>query len=201
MIILDAGSGNGNGNDINYQKELIDSIIENMGNKDIVIKFQLFREAPPNIPLDWKVFGQAYKYAQKKGIQVTASVFDIDSLKFLQTFEIPFIKIACNSKYYKLAGGINTPLIVSYPSIAEMGKRANITPLCCVPKYPATIAEYEKNFPSHWMTKGISDHTEGFELYHKYQPEVFEKHYVLKHDKSNPDAGVYAMTADDWGEL
>lgn len=193
MIILDLGSGNGNGNDIGYQKELIDSLVD----KDVILKYQLFMDAPPNIPLKREVFRKAYRYAQIKHLQVTASVFDLDSLYFLQTFEIPFIKLANNQACYKLAGGINTPMIVSYSSIAEMGKRKLIKPLCCVSRYPAQVIQYERNFISYWLTQGISDHTEGFDLYHKYQPEIYEFHYVLKHSKDNPDGGKFAKVPKD----
>ncbi len=197
MIILDCGSGNGKGNDIGYQKELIDSLED----KDVICKYQLFMDAPPNISLKREVFRKTFNYAKKKGLQVTASVFDVDNLRFLQEFDIPFIKLANNPICYKLARLIHTPMIVSYPSIAEMGKRKDIKPLCCVSRYPAQAIQYEKNFISYWLTQGISDHTEGFDLYHKYQPEIWEKHYCLKHDKNNPDAGIFAMTFKDFGEL
>lgn len=194
MIILDAGSGNGQGNSIDYQKDLIDSL----EGKDVIIKYQLFLDAQPNISLKREVFRKAFNYAKKKNIQVTASVFDLDSLYFLQDFDIPFVKLACNSECYKLARVIHdTPIIVSYPSIAEMGKRKLIKPLCCVVRYPAQAIQYEKNFSSYWLTQGISDHTEGFDLYHKYQPEIFEKHFVLKHSKDNPDGGKFSITPTD----
>ena len=193
MIILDTGSGNGNGNDIGYQKELIDSL----AGKDVILKYQLFLDAPPNIALKREVFRKAYEYAKKKGLQVTASVFDLHSLYFLQDFDIPFIKLANNDKCRKLASRINAPVIISYPAEAEMGKRKLVKPLCCVSSYPAQTIAYEKRFSSYWLTQGISDHTEGFDLYHKYQPEIFEKHYVLKHDKNNPDGGKFACTPKD----
>ena len=201
MIILDTGSGNGNGNSISYQKELIDSIAEMKTDKDIVLKYQLFLDAQPNIALKREVFRKAYEYGKKKGLKVTASVFDLDSLYFLQEFDIPFIKLANNDKCRKLASQIDAPMIISYPAEAEMGKRKLVKPLCCVSSYPAQTIAYEKRFSSYWLTQGISDHTEGFDLYHKYQPEIFEKHYVLKHDKNNPDGGVFSMTPDDLGEL
>jgi sialic acid synthase SpsE len=201
MIILDTGSGNGQGNSISYQKEVIDSIADNKGDLNIIIKYQLFLEAGINKPLKRGVFEKAFQYAKKKGIQVTASVFDMDSLRYLQEFDIPFIKLANNDDCHKLARGIKTPMVVSYPAIAEMGKRDAIIPLCCVSRYPAQMVQYEHNFTHYWLTQGISDHTEGFEMYHKYEPSVYEKHYILKHDKTNPDGGVFAMTADDWGEL
>ena len=202
MIILDTGSGNGHGNDIEYQKELIDSVIPLAEKHDVVLKYQLFNSAPPNKPLKRDVFRYAYEYAEEIGINVTASVFDADSLRFLQVFEVPFIKIANNPSLHYLARQIHdTTLIISYPSTAEMGKRKNVHPLCCVSRYPAQMIEYEKNFTSYWLTQGISDHTEGFNLYHKYQPEIWEKHYVLKHDKNNPDAGKFAIIPNDLKEL
>ncbi len=193
MIILDFGSGNTCQNDIGKVRELIDSV----EGKDVIIKWQLFQEGGINIPLKRAVFEKAYTYANKKGLSTTASVFDIESLRFLKKFDIPFIKLANNPICYKLARLIHTPMIVSYPSIAEMGKRKDIKPLCCVSRYPAQAIQYEKNFISYWLTQGISDHTEGFDLYHKYQPEIWEKHYVLKHDKNNPDGGIFAMTPSD----
>lgn len=193
MIILDIGSGNGQGNDIEYQKDVIDSL----EGKDVILKYQLFQNVAPNTPLKRDVFRACYKYAKKKGLQVTSSVFDLDSLHFLQEFEIPFIKLANNPAVYSLARGIKTPMIISYSSIAEMGKRKLIKPLCCVSRYPAQPIQYMKNFTPEWLSQGISDHCEGFDLYHKYQPEVYEKHYVLKHDKSNPDGGVFACTVKD----
>lgn len=206
MIILDCGNGNHKGNDIGYQKEIIDSVApflcSSRTQQEIVIKYQLFLDAPPNIPLKREVFRYAYEYATEAGLQTTASVFDIDSLHFLQEFEdIPFIKLANSHACRKLANAINTPMIVSYSSIAEMGKRKLIKPLCCISRYPAQVIQYEKNFISYWLTQGISDHTEGFDLYHKYQPEIWEKHYCLKYSKNNPDGGVFAITPKELEEI
>jgi sialic acid synthase SpsE len=193
MFIAELGSGNTCQNDKGKVKEMIDSV----KGYDLIIKWQLFLSAPPNIPLKREVFRYAHEYAAEQGLQTTASVFDIESLEFLQSFEIPFIKLANNDKCRKLAGQINTPMIISYPAMAEMGKRKLIKPLCCVSSYPAKTVAYEKRFSKYWLSQGISDHTEGFELYHKYKPEIFEKHYVLKRNKNNPDGGKFAMTADD----
>ena len=197
MFIAEFGSGNTCNNDIGKVKEMIDSV----NGYDVVIKWQLFLNAPPNEPLRREVFRYAYEYATEQGLQTTASVFDIESLVFLQEFDTPFIKLANNNKCRKLASGIDTPMIISYPAPAEMGKRKLIKPLCCVSSYPAQTIAYEKRFPEYWLKQGISDHTEGFELYHKYKPEIFEKHFCLKHDKNNPDGGVFSMTPADLGEL
>jgi len=197
MFIAEFGSGNSCKNDLGIVREMIDSV----KGYDLIIKWQLFLSAPPNEPLKRDVFRYAYEYAADQGVQTTASVFDEDSLHFLQEFVIPFIKLANNDRCRKLAAQIDTPMIISYPAPAEMGKRKLIKPLCCVSSYPAQEIAYEKRFPEYWLKQGISDHTEGFELYHKHKPEIFEKHYVLKHDKNNPDGGVFSMTPADLGEL
>ena len=197
MIILDFGSGNGCGNEKKNIRKLIDSV----EGFDCVIKWQLFTSAPPNIPLRYDLFTYAYDYAERKGLRTTASVFDPESLEFLQTFETPFIKIANRADLYYLARGIDSPLVISYPASAEMGKRKNITPLCCVSNYPAKIATYEKRFPSSWLSVGISDHTVGLDLYHKYMPEVWEKHYVIEHNFTDPDAKGHSITPMDLGEI
>ena len=75
--------------------------------KDVIIKYQLFMDVPPNKSLKRDVFMKAYNYAVNKDLLVTASVFDVDSLRFLQKFDIPFIKLANNHACRKLAGGIH----------------------------------------------------------------------------------------------
>ena len=34
-----------------------------------------------------------------------------------------------------------------------------------------------------------------------YKYEIFEMHYVLEHDKDNPDAGAFAKTIKDLKEI
>lgn len=190
MIILDTGSGNTCQNDLGKVKEIIDSL----EGKDVILKWQLFLNEPPNVPLKHDVFRFAYEYATEKGLVTTSSVFDYESLEFLQEFDIPFIKLANKQRLYKLARGITTPLVISYPSSEQMQENSRIKPLCCVSRYPAQIAQYENNFTSYWLSQGISDHTEGLDFYYKYQPEIYECHYCLKHSKTNPDGGVFAKT-------
>jgi len=198
MVILDVGSGNTCGNDLEKVKDMIDAIDDIRGDSDVTIKWQLFLEAPPNVPLKRDVFRYAYEYAEELGIPTTASVFSIDDLAFLMDFDPPFVKLACRPELYKIARHItDRPIVVSYPSDAEMGKRDIVKPLCCVRKYPARIEEYERGFKDEWLSRGISDHTIGFELYFKYQPEIYEKHFVLRHDKNNPDGGPFAATPKD----
>ena len=83
--------------------------------------------------------------------------------------------------------------------------------MMCIPKYPAKIEEYDElvNWYYGWFEdeigqiahKSISDHTIGWELYNKYQPKIIEKHFVLEHDKNNPDSVVAVLPKDLEGIL
>lgn len=202
MIILELGSGNSI-RGVEDVTRFIDAIME-VTDERPVLKFQLFKNEPPNKPLERGLFEFAYDYGTDNGFPVTASVFDADDMAFLLNFDIPFVKIACRPRLYPLARtahafGIKT--VVSYPANAEMGKSSMVIPLCCVPKYPAEQYEYEKRFTTDWLRHGISDHTPGFGLYKTYKPEWYEKHIVMERDEGNPDAGPFAATVEELVEI
>ena len=209
-LILDVGSGNSLP-DMDTVHELLAAIKEvDSGKHTIILKAQIFEDVPPNKPILKCVFSQLHKYGNENRYKVTASVFDIPSLKYLLDYDIPFVKIACRTDLYWLIGEVPRKIPV-YVSIAdERGYGAiqgysNTTWLFCVPKYPALLFDYEAvpswapGFPlSHaW----ISDHTEGWALYHKYHPEVLEKHIVLERSPDNPDSGPFAITPSDLKEI
>jgi sialic acid synthase SpsE len=116
---------------------------------------------------------------------------------------VPFVKIANRTDLRPLARNVtDLPIWVSYQSSNKIkGGRSLVKPLCCVSNYPAPIEAYESRFTSYHLTRGISDHTVGWELYHKYQPERYECHFVLEHDSRNPDAGPFARTPEDLEEV
>ena len=223
MIILDI-SANTHKNSMSYVKRMIDELVKVDSRKhEVVIKHQLFREAGENIPLQLSVFDYAYWYAEQQGYQTTASVFDLDSLRFLLTYDIPFIKIANRPDLYWLAEEIprekdeygnmsNVALpIISISNQDDisgiiMVNRA-MAVLFCVSEYPATMEQYEQSFPSMGSlinldsaTYGISDHTTDFTLYHKYKPEIYECHYKLA-DSTGLDAGDFARTPEQLKEI
>jgi sialic acid synthase SpsE len=201
MIVLDFGSGNTCRNDIGTIKQMLDELKKvDTGKHEIVIKFQLFKEAGENIPLDRKIFEQAFKYASKLGYRTTSSVFDLDTLKFLLQFDVPFIKIANRRELDTLIGEIPRKMLVmvSYGSTDELkvAPLGNMQRLLCVSEYPAGIEDYEKAFDISYYVScgyGISDHTVDFELWHKYQPQIVEWHYKIE-DSDGLDAGPFART-------
>lgn len=194
-LILDMGSGNTCKNDVRIVSEMITAVERRDKKKHkIILKWQLFKDVPPNVPLDFSVFDYAYKLGAKKGYETTASVFDLWSLNFLLQYKIPFVKIAGNEKFHILAD-----LIKSVPVFLSTNKpiESKHTVLACISKYPAEIKEYEKVFPKNYLNTAISDHTLGWDLYKKYKPAILEKHFVLNRVQGNPDAGAFAVTPED----
>ena len=172
---------------------------------EIIIKTQLFKDIPPNKPLERDVFLYLKNYGESKGFQVTASVFDMDSLSFLLVHDPCFVKIACRPDLYWLAGEVprKIPIVVSYDVRDELVNWDRLPPkynypLACVPTYPAKIEDYK--FPGRLY---ISDHTVGLELFKQEAPVVWEKHFVLKkNDPTNPDSmGGFALDPEELKQI
>ena len=212
-IILDFGSGNTCRNDTAYVKRMIDELkAVDTGRHRVVIKWQLFKEALPNIPLEHQVFDYAYKYAKEQGYQTTSSVNDLGSLEFLLRYEIPFVKIANRRELDWLIGEVprKIPVYVSVGKIFD-NSRCPIIPgfadfphnnleLCCISEYPAEVKSYVNSFSRYHLTVGISDHTIGFDLWREYKPVFWECHYRLE-DSTGLDAGPFAKTPKELRQI
>ena len=211
QIILDMGSGNsnptyGDGIDaINAVKE-IDS-----HKHEVIFKYQLWSEDNPqgeNRWLTWRIFMNLRDYAVTMGYKVTSSVFDYAALQYLLTFDkekhrLPFIKLANRPDTWYLLGDIprRIPVYISnYLYSCGFRESGIVTSMACVSKYPASLKEYEM-IPNLHHYQAISDHTVGLELWDKYHPPVWEKHFVLTHNDTNPDAGPFAITPEELKEV
>jgi sialic acid synthase SpsE len=186
------------------------------GKHSIVLKWQLFERAGENKPLDHSVFRMAYYYAEKHGYKTTASVFDLSSLRYLLKFNIPFVKIANNRSLDWLIGEVprKIPVFVSCKNVkVELEMRylglGRLITFACVSNYPAKIEDYIESFDNgryYSLTNhpnamnNISDHTIGLELYKKYEPDIWEKHYKLS-DSTGLDAGEFAITPEELKEI
>jgi sialic acid synthase SpsE len=203
MIILDFGSGNTCRNNTFIVRNMIRRLAEITNRRDIVIKWQLFERVPPNKPLEHEVFDMAYKLAKYEGFETTASVFDLPSLRFLLRYDIPFVKLANRVDTHWLSGEVprRIPIVQSHGSDDGISHSEAEFPLCCVSEYPATPETYKMRFRVPDLRYGISDHTVGFELYTRYKPMNWEKHYVLEHSEDNPDAGPFAVTPEELQEV
>lgn len=203
VIILDFGSGNTCKNSEMYIKKMYDQLKEiDHGRYEIIVKWQLFKQAGENIPLNLEVFDFAYQYGTRIGYKVTASIFDLDSLKRLLTYKIPFVKIANNRKLDYLIKHIPDDLMVyissNLPVIVPDRKKNTYKQLWCISKYPAVMSDYDK----FQLKQGccISDHCIGPGLFHKYNPFIIEWHYKLE-NSSGLDAGDFAKTPEELSKL
>jgi sialic acid synthase SpsE len=199
MIIFDFSCGNSCKNDLNTAREMVIKLSE-LNVPGAVIKWQLFQEAGDNVPLNHDVFSEASRYANMMGLMTTASVFDEYSLDYLLSFNVPFIKLANNPKAHALLDKIPEKMrvIISTDNPDYKTTRKNTDILYCVSKYPADKKDYEKFGDK--LKKGLSDHTTGWELFNKYQPEIYECHFKL--DKTTGlDAGAFARTPDRIKEI
>jgi sialic acid synthase SpsE len=187
-LILEMQDGMMCKNSKSVVKDMIDAAINNISsNINLIFKWQLYTKIKTYveiIPLKHEIFEFAYQYAALLGYKTTASVFDQESLNYLQKFNVPFIKIACKTDLYdfrknmwSLDGNFKTVISVENKNdFATMAASGSL--LCCIPKYPAMISEYESEF-GELLYYGISDHTVGLDLYNKYMPVLYEKHFYM----------------------
>ena len=207
IIILDCGSAETCKNDLSQIKLMVKTIahLQKQTDKTIIIKWQLFEYLPGLLSLSHEAFGFAYKLAKEYGLQTTASVFDYPSSKFLNTFEVSFVKIACRPNCYHLIKlhsqrvfvSIDSPL--TYKILAEDFKPKKLDFLCCVPEYPANENMYRSLFYGN-LSSGISDHTTGFNLYKLYQPDFYEKHFYVT-GQTGPDVESFACNEETIKEI
>lgn len=203
MLILDFGSGNTCKNDTTTVRRMIDALAETTNRKDITIKWQLFTEAGENVPLNLHCFEYAYKYAAQLGFKTTASVFDMKSLHFLLSFDVPFVKLANCDRSAALWGAIprRIPIVQSFHNSKDLiDDEPGLDFLCCVSKYPAQSSEYITSFSGEHLSHGISDHTDSFALYQTFSPITYECHYKLD-DSTGLDAGPFAKTPEQLREI
>ena len=199
LFVLDMGSGNTCKND----RKIIDRMIHEVadvdtGRHDIILKWQLFKSAPPNVPLEWDAFRYAYEVADRLCFRTTSSVFDLESLRFLMGFDVPFVKIANRPDLYQLAEYSTVPVYISTSQSGYNIKDAVM--MACISEYPATLEMYENAFTKDEL-RFVSDHTEGWDLYTKHDPIVIEKHFVHVRDLGNPDAGPFSVTPTQLAEV
>jgi sialic acid synthase SpsE len=211
-FILDFGSGNSCLNDEKIVQKMIDELAQVDPDRKCIIKWQLFKEAGNNIPLNKYLFALAHHWAGVLGFKTTASVFDLESLQWLLQFDIPFVKIANRPDLYwlieKVPRGISIIQSIDKNNLEDFkyykNKFLNLNYdgiLCCISKYPATMLDYINNYyNSNMLSRGISDHTCDWKLYRKCRPDNYEVHFKLP-DSTGLDAGEFARTPDMLKEI
>lgn len=205
MVILDFGSGGTCRNNEDDITAMIDGLADVDPDRKCVIKWQLWDKGtePQCVRLEWGLFDMAVSYAGMLGFRTTASVFDKPSLDFLlDDHDVPFVKLANRPYLRHLARYVprGIPVVVSY-SANDLGNEfiPNSEWTACVSNYPATVTEYGV-FEEDCLLDGISDHTVGLELWRRYKPLVYEKHYRLP-DQRGPDCGPWCITPGELEEV
>jgi hypothetical protein len=191
-------SGNTCQNNKAIAKQMIDSIKAiDTGKHEIILKWQLSLPDGINEPLEHGVFNYAYHYGIEQGYKTTSSVADLESLKFLLQYDIPFVKLPnCRELDYLIdyiPRGIKVYVSVGPDDIYDDGVEhlkgygivdKNMVFLSCISKYPATKEDYgweeEKDYFSmrhgyYLYNQGLSDHTTNWDLYH-----ATKYHYFLQ---------------------
>jgi hypothetical protein len=206
MIILDMMAGDNCHNDKKIIEKMIDSVADIYTRKrKVIFKWQLFNDIPGLNPLKEENYLYAVEYAKDRGFSTFASVFDRGSLNFYLNTKPNRIKIACREKLYDFLDYIPSNILV-YMSIDSPNKKEKIRKkfinhdiifLNCVAEYPALENVYRSRFGP-GLSFSISDHTENLNLYTRYNPIHFEKHFTLQHGfSSDPYGDSFCVTPED----
>lgn len=235
LIIAEAGV-NHNGS-LNLAKQLID--IAKEAEADI-IKFQTFKaetlvskqakkanyqiqndkldnsdtqyEMLKKLELSRQQHYELIDYCKQKHIQFLSTAFDLESLDFLYSLDLPFFKIPSgeitNLPYLKKVASFKKQVLLStgMATLSEVGQALNvltnyglnladITVLHCNTEYPTPFIDVNLKamltIQQEFGVKiGYSDHTQGIEVAIAavaLGASVIEKHFTLSRDLEGPD--------------
>lgn len=167
------------------------------------IKFQLFKDIKPNIPLNYDWIPILKKTADECGIELFASVWDMEGLEILRDSGCKSIKFAHSQRNSDLIGFALQHFEHVYVSMDYMDYPIeNAVNLFCIPKYPVYS---ELNFDCIFdRFHGFSDHTLGYAQTVKavrHGARYIEKHFRLDNtDMRIPDAR-FALTTKQVKEM
>jgi len=203
MALLVAEIGQNHCGEMKLARELIRRVKENGGD---LVKFQLYdsKKLYGKKQVEELTFDQAkmlFEFGETVGIEVFFSVFNVERIKWCEEIGVKRYKIACSQvkNIYLIQQVFKTkkPIIISTPELH--GGACECINLCCVPKYPADIKEYDLDNLDCY--DGVSDHTIGIELAKETLKRglILEKHFAIDH-QTGVDA-EWSMTPDELREL
>ncbi len=169
--------------------------------------YDLYSEA--KTPKEW--VPELMSYAKKIGITLFASVFDIDTVKYLKQLKIPAFKIASfEANYHELIAECvktNKPVIISTGlcnkkeiseiiKIVKKNSGKKLILLKCVSSYPTPLSYSNLSLINQMkidfkVNVGLSDHTLGLEASKAASilgACVIEKHFIDDKRKKTPDS-------------
>jgi len=162
------------------------------------------------LELSFDDFKAIKEHCDKIGIQFASTADEEESLDFLISLGIPFIKIGSgeitNIPYLRIMGSKKLPVIISsgMSTLAEVDTAlselknagaSDITLLHCTTNYPCPMADVNLNAmltlkEAFKIPVGYSDHTEGIEVpvaAVAMGAKVIEKHFTLDRNMEGPD--------------
>lgn len=176
---------------------------------------QLYREAA--MPWEWQ--GDLKRTAERCGLALFSSPFDLTAVDFLESLAVPAYKIASaeivDIGLIRRVARTGKPMIVStgmatYEEIAEAVAAArdsgaqDIALLKCTSAYPAPPEEVNLRTIPHMaeafgVPVGLSDHTMGIAVpvaAVAVGASIIEKHVTLRRSDGGPDAGFSLEPAE-----
>jgi len=171
----------------------------------------------------WEWHKDLKKYANKLGMDLFSSPFDVTAVDYLENLDMPAYKIAsCEITDHILIKKIaqtGKPVIISSgnASIQDLQEAVDVlrkngcTQICmlkCTAAYPAkkedanllTIKDMMERFN---VIGGLSDHTLGIEvptISVAMGASVIEKHFTLSRDSGSPD-DAFSLTPDEFKKM
>ncbi len=215
-------------NCIKLQTYTADTITLNVNSEDFQINdtiwsgqtlYNLYKEA--YTPWEWH--DEIMKLAKEEGLECFSSPFDISSVDFLETLNVPAYKIASfeitDIPLIEYVASKQKPIIIStgiatlediqlaIEACKSVGNEQIIL-LKCTSSYPAPIEEanltmieeYSKQFN---VYSGLSDHTMGSLaplVATSLGAKVIEKHFILDRNIGGPDAS-FSMNEGEFKEM
>lgn len=180
---------------LDYAKRFIDLGIDN---GCWAIKFQLFRNLPPNLELPREFFPELIDYAKGK-ILVFASVFDDDAVKLLYSLKISHIKKAFSMRhthFNHIPCDYEPQWIVSTTPMESFKHSPKTIKLFCIPEYPVIYKIDFSQIFTRFPFQGFSDHTIGFNqtlVASFLGAEYIEKHITLDHSDIDCPDNCFAL--------
>lgn len=178
--------------------------VENTGSSES--QFDMLKK----LELSYEDFTKIKKYCDEIGIQFASTADEEESLDFLISLGIPFIKIGSgeitNIPYLRAMGSKKLPIVLS-SGMATLGEvetalfelknvgATDIILLHCTTSYPCVVEDVNLNAMltmknAFKLAVGYSDHTEGIEVpiaAVALGATVIEKHFTLDRKMAGPD--------------
>lgn len=162
------------------------------------------------IMLSYEEFDELYNFCRLSGITFLSTPFDIDSIKFLSDFDMPFwkipsgevtnypylVKIAQTKKNVVMSTGMcNINEITAAVNVLTENGCPQIQLMHCNTEYPTPYQDVHLKAMQHLneifkIPVGYSDHTQGIEIAlaaAALGAPIIEKHFTIDKDLEGPD--------------